>query len=111
MSLTGTTRTEPQGTGTDGGKGITLGQLEQLCDDPARDLPGGVNVRSILSYEADKGFFLSAQDGELVYLVTDDEGKQVRFRTIEAALVVLQVVSSVSLDIGVCHAGSGRQPH
>lgn len=109
--MTGTTRTKPQGPETGDGNGITLGQLEQLCDDPARDLPGGVNMRAILSYEADKGFFLSAQDAEAVYQVTDDEGKQVRFRTIEAALAVLQEVSGLSPDIGLCHAGSGRQRH
>jgi len=87
--------------GTDGIRSITLHQLERLCDDPARDKPGGVNVRALLTFEPDTGFHLMARDGEQVYQVTDEAGEGVRFRTIEAALAVLQGVSGLSSDIGV----------
>jgi hypothetical protein len=86
-------------------KSITFAQLLELCDDPARDLAGGVNVRALLTLEPEQGFFLSAEDGETVYQVTDDAGIRVRFRTIEAALGRLQEVSGLRSDIGVFIGG------
>lgn len=88
---------------------ITLAQLRDLADDPARDLPGGVNVRALLTLEPDLGFFLSAEDGGTVYQVTDEDGERVRFRTIEAALARLQDVSGLRADIGVFIGG--KQHH
>ena len=43
---------------------MTMQELEQLCDDPAREKPGGVNVRALLNFEPDIGFYLQARDGD-----------------------------------------------
>lgn len=69
---------------------MTLGQLDELGDDPKRDESGGVEVHAILTYDSRDGFFLSAQDGKRVYSIVEDDGAPVRFRTIEQAIVVLQ---------------------
>lgn len=109
--MPGTTRTNHQGSGSSGGNSVTLSRLEELCDDPARDLPGGTNVRALLSYFPEQGFYLSAQDGEMVYRVTDDAGKQIRFRTIEAAIAMLQNVAGLSSDVGLFQAAQRACQH
>ncbi len=70
----------------DGGKGhgmrsITLQLLERLCDDPARDKPGGLNVRALLTFEPESGFHLMARDGDTIYQVNEEAGEEIRFRT------------------------------
>lgn len=97
----GTTETNQHGAKSAGAKSLTLVELADLCDDPARDLPGGVNVRALLSYVAEDGFYLSAQDGEVLHQVIDEAGKPVRFRTIEAAMTMLQTVPGLQTDIGL----------
>lgn len=92
-------------------KAISLAELEELCDDPARDLPGGIDVRAVLTLEPEEGFYLSAQDGDSVYLIANAQGKRVRFRTIEGALAVLQSVAGLSPDIGLLQAASRRSQH
>lgn len=83
-------------------RAITLAELEDLSDDPARDLPGGTDVRAVLHFDPIEGFFLSARDGDTVYIVVDDKtGKQVRYRTVEAAMNRLQDVSHLSRDISL----------
>lgn len=80
---------------------ISLVEFADLCDDPARDRPGRSDVRAILDLYPDVGFFLSARDGARVYQVVDVSGQQVRFRTIEGALQLLQDVHHLSADISV----------
>ena len=46
----------------EGTRAMTMQELEQLCDDPAREKPGGVNVRALLNFEPDIGFYLQARD-------------------------------------------------
>lgn len=90
---------------------LSLSRLEELCDDPARDLPGGANVRAVLTLEPEVGFFLSAQDGDQVYLITDEAGRRTKFRTIELALAKLQNLSGLSPDIGLLQAPARRSHH
>lgn len=97
--------------GADGIRSITMQQLERVCDDPARDKPGGINVRALLTFEPETGFHLMARDGDQVYQVTDEAGDGVRFRTIEAALAVLQGVSGLSPDIGIFLGTSRGRRH
>lgn len=78
---------------------ITLEELADLCDDPARDTPGGVEVRAILTYDAENGFFLSAQDGDRILCVQDDDERPVKYRTIEQAIEVLQDVPYLASDV------------
>jgi hypothetical protein len=87
---------------------LTLTQLEALCDDPARDQPGGANVRAILTFVPEKGFFLSAKDGDATHAVNDDRGRQIRFRTIEGAMSVLQTMAGLSEEITLLQAKSWR---
>jgi hypothetical protein len=92
------------GNGADGritSQRITLPELEALCDDPSRDLPGGVDVRAVLDLYPGDGFVLVALDGETHFQVTDGAGQPLRFRTIESALQLLQDVHHLSKDIGV----------
>jgi hypothetical protein len=89
-------------------RALTLAELEALCDDPARDQPGGANVRAILTFVPEKGFFLSAQDGGRTHVVTDDAGKQIRFRTIEGAMSVVRNMAGLSEEIGLVQAKSWR---
>ena len=51
-------------------RSLSFAHLAQLCDDPARDLPGGVDVRAVLTLEPEEGFFLSARDGDTVEIFT-----------------------------------------
>ena len=90
-------------------RSMSLAHLAQLCDDPARDLPGGVDVRAVLTLEPEEGFFLSARDGDTVYLITDDHGRRTKFRTIELALTVLHNVSGLSPDISLLQAERQRR--
>jgi hypothetical protein len=88
---------------------ITLEELADLCDDPAREESDAIKIRVILTYDTDHGFFLSAQDGDRILYVKDDDGRPVKFRTIEQAIEVLQDSaysdSEVHLDIaGTCGA-------
>jgi hypothetical protein len=85
-------------------KAMTLSELADVCDDPARDLPGGQDVRAILTLDPDEGFFLSALDGPLIYLIVDDRGRRKKFRTVELALAVLQDLSGLNPDIGLLQA-------
>lgn len=87
---------------------MTLDQLDELCDDPERDQPGGNEVRAILTYDSRNGFYLSAQDGQRVYTIVEKDGEPVRFRTIEQAIEVLQdlpLASDIRLDLA---APAGR---
>ncbi len=93
------------------GASITLAQLQELCDDPARDLPGGENVRAMLTFDLEAGFYLSAQDGRAMHQVIDAEGNQVRFRTIEGAMSVLQSIAGLNLDILLLQPGPQRGQH
>lgn len=81
----------------------TLDQLADLCDDPRRAEPGGTEIRAILTYDADNGFFLSAQDGDRIFSIHDKNGEPVKYRTIEQAIYGLQDVlylcNDVRLDI------------
>lgn len=80
---------------------ITLPQLHELCDDPVRDLPGGTQVRALLCLEPDRGFYLGAQDGELLYEVVHDSGAALCFRTIEDALRSLREIHGLAREIGL----------
>jgi hypothetical protein len=97
--------------GSSNPQSLSLSELEELCDDPARDLPGGVNVRAVLTLEPEEGFYLAAQDGDRVYLIINPRGARLKFRTIEAALSVLQSVAGLSPDIGLLQATSRRHQH
>lgn len=86
---------------------LTIEQLADMRDDPKRDEPGGTEIRAILTYDADNGFFLSAQDGGLVYSIRESNGDPVKFRTIEQAIEVLQddlLCADVRLDLSASHA-------
>ena len=81
---------------------MTLDQLDELGDDPKRDEAGGNEVRAILTYDPRNGFFLTAQDGQRVYSIVEDDGEPVRFRTIEQAIEVLQdmpLAADIRLDL------------
>jgi hypothetical protein len=97
--------------GSSNPRSMSLSELEELCDDPARDLPGGVNVRAVLTLEPEEGFFLAALDRDSVYLITNAKGGRLKFRTIEVALSVLQGVAGLSPDITLLQAGSRRHQH
>lgn len=84
---------------------ITFSQLVELCDDVKRDEPGGADVRALLRFEPESGFALLALDGRTVYQVVDDKWNQVRFRTVEDALMRLNDVHGLSPDIGLFLAG------
>ena len=90
---------------------MSLAELEDLCDDPARDLPGGTNVRAVLTLDPDEGFYLAAQDGDRIYLITDSDGRRARFRTIEIALATLQNLSGLNPDIGLLQLARRRSHH
>jgi hypothetical protein len=68
-------------------------------------------VRAVLTLEPEEGFYLAAQDGDRVYLITNPRGARLKFRTIEAALSVLQSVAGLSPDIGLLQAASRRHQH
>lgn len=78
---------------------LTFAHFEDLCDDPARDQPGGANIYAILTYVPEKGFSLSALDGDNTHEITDGVGRRIRFRTIEAAVAALQNVPGLSPEI------------
>lgn len=83
-------------------KVISFKQFEELCDDPARDIePHGLNVRAILQFEPDKGFYLYALDGQTLYQIHNDRQRPLKYRTIEAAMKSLQSVSGLSQEIGL----------
>ena len=92
-------------------KSLSLAEFEELCDDPARDMPGGVNVRAVLMLDPEEGFYLSAHDGEKTYLIDEPSGKRIKFRTIESALALLQNISGLSPDIGLLQASPARKQH
>jgi hypothetical protein len=93
------------------GKPISLAELEALCDDPQRDLAGGVNVRAVLTFVSEKGFYLAAHDGNVVHQVVDGGGNPLRFRTIEAALEALQHLPGLDADIGLVHGDAMDRRH
>lgn len=64
--------------------GMTLLGLDDLCDDPARDV-SGQEVQAILT-PGPGGYTVSARDGEIVYPIIQDDGTPLTFRSIEAAL-------------------------
>lgn len=80
-------------------KSLTLEDLANLCDEPRRNKPGSNEVRAILAFDKDRGFFLHAQDDEVIYVIQDDKGKQVLFRTIEQAIEELQEIPYLSPDV------------
>jgi hypothetical protein len=101
--MTSNAKQAPQGSGArkQARATLTFAQFEALCDDPARDLACGRNVRAILTYRAEQGFFLAAEDGPITHDVTEANGERVRFRTIEQAFARLCNVSGLSPDIGL----------
>jgi hypothetical protein len=78
---------------------LTLDELEQRCDDPARDLRGDTEIRAILAFNHEHGFSLLAQDGKALFSIRDAEGRPVQYRTIEQAIEVLQDMSGLSPDV------------
>lgn len=80
--------------------GMTLRGLDDLCDDPARDV-SGQEVQAILT-PASCGYALSARDGEIVYPIIQDDGTLLTFRSIEAALdrlVDVPFLQGVLIDV------------
>lgn len=65
--------------------GLTLFELDDLCDDPARDV-SGQEVLAILSPANGGGYALSARDGVMVYTIVGEDGLPLTFRSIESAL-------------------------
>ncbi len=63
---------------------LTLFELDDLCDDPARDA-SGQEVLAILT-PAKSGYGLSARDGATVYTIVGEDGLPLSFRSIESAL-------------------------
>lgn len=88
---------------------LTLAELSDLCDDPARDQPGGAGeVSVILTYSEECGFFLSAQDGGMLYSVREKNGDPVKYRTIEQAIEVLQDVLFIRTEVRLDISASSR---
>ncbi len=87
---------------------ITLDELANLCNDPARARPGGVEVRAILTYDAENGFLLSAQDGDRILCVQDADRRPVKYRTIEQAIEVLQDVAYLASEVRLNISASSR---
>jgi hypothetical protein len=80
--------------------GMTLLGLDDLCDDPARDV-SGQEVQAILT-PTPGGYTLSARDGEIVYPIIRDDGTPLTFRSIEAALdrlVDVPFLQGVHIDV------------
>jgi hypothetical protein len=64
--------------------GLTIFDLERLCDDPARN-ESGQEVQAILT-PGRGGYVLSARDGQTVYPIIEDDGRPVTFRSVEGAI-------------------------
>ncbi|MEK7992362.1 MAG: hypothetical protein AAB403_01020 [Planctomycetota bacterium] len=58
--------------------------LEELCDDPKRD-ETKQEVQAVLT-SIRSGYALSARDGDQIYKIVDERGRQVRFKTIAIAV-------------------------
>lgn len=84
------------------GPSLNFSELEELCDDPARN-ESGQEVLAVLRPEK-TGFSLSVRDGHKMHRVIEKSGKQVRFTSIESAVDRLSDVPhlwpEVALDIG-----------
>ena len=80
-------------------KSLTLEDLASLCDEPRRNKPGSNEVRAILAFDKERGFFLYAQDEDVIYVIQDDKGKPVLFRTIEQAIDELKEIPYLSPDV------------
>lgn len=72
-------------------KCLTISNLEELCDDPARN-ESGQEVQAVLS-PGRLGIALNARDGADIYMLVDEQGKQLSFSSIELALDLLSDVS------------------
>lgn len=75
---------------------LTFSQLEALCDDPKRN-ETGEEVQPVLTRHHG-GYLLSVRDGLACFEVVED-GKQVRFRSIEAAVERLSDVPYLMTEI------------
>jgi hypothetical protein len=106
-----TGKSQQKGAGGVRRRTITFAQLQELCDQPSRDLPGGRDVRALLTLDTERGFFLAAQDGAEIYEVVDEHGEPMRFRTIESAIAHLNHVHGLSADIGLFIAPAARVQH
>ena len=71
--------------------------LEELCDDPRRN-QSKQEVQAILT-SVNSGYVLSARDGEKLYKIVDERGRQVRFRTIDRAVERLSDVPHLLSEI------------
>lgn len=80
---------------------LTIGELEELCDDPKRN-ESGQEVQAVLT-SSNSGFVLTARDCKLIYEIIDRHGRPMMFRSIEQALDVLSdvphLLSEVAIDI------------
>lgn len=78
---------------------LSMGELEELCDDPARN-ESGQEVQAVLTPH-NSGFVLTARDGGLTYDVIDRHGRPMIFRSIEQALDVLSDVPHLLPEVAI----------
>lgn len=103
---TATDRIQTRAAGNSYIKRMTLNELEQFCDDPARDLPGSKEVQVILAFNVVRGFSLLAQHDNVIYSICNEDGEQVQYRTIEQAIDYLQDLPGLSGDIRLDISGA-----
>jgi hypothetical protein len=78
---------------------LTIGGLEELCDDPARN-ESGQEVQAVLTPH-DSGYLLTVRDGRLVYKILNQRGRQMKFRSIDQALDTLSDVPHLLPEVAI----------
>lgn len=71
--------------------------LEELCDDPKRN-ETKQEVHAVLTL-TESGFALTARDGDQLYKIVDERGRQVKFRTWEEVMDRLTDVPHIYPEI------------
>lgn len=72
-------------------------ELEGLCDDPKRN-ETKQEVHAVLT-PMESGFALTARDGDQLYKIVDERGRQLRFATLDRAVERLADVPHLHPEI------------
>lgn len=72
-------------------------ELDDLCDDPKRN-ETKQEVHAVLTL-TESGFALTARDGDQLYKIVDERGRQVKFRTWEQVMDRLTDVPHIHPEI------------
>ncbi len=76
---------------------LSLFELEELCDDPKRNVTKQ-EVHAVLTL-TESGFALTARDGDRLYKIVDERGRQLTFRTWEQVMDRLTDVPHIYPEI------------